>query len=520
MKVKKKHRIYKTKAAKLNRLLTTLILLTSFSALTIFGYFKFYPSNTEPIIDVSVVAATGSNTVITPFGNSLNTNSNYELNLLLRPSQVDNNAVNVELNFNNLTVTGVQIQGANIKSFGTCDINNETILFTSNKVCFAAGSKTAFTNGQVIAKVTIRTPAVGGSANISIGSKFTYANNSRTDNQQILDNINYQIVVAATCGNSVVDSGEECDRGNNNGTLCIPGYGSSCVHCSTSCRNTIVNSNLRCGDGIVNGPEVCDDNNTSNNDSCSSDCRNSCTPPQIWNGTNCVLPSGLTCYKCSANLTDGNNCESINVQNGVCPTGYTANSNCAEGYGLRLYENGPFQCPGPGDSNRCYKCTDALNDGNSCAFAGTFTAIPIPGQGGSIICPEGTSYNPDNCALANTGGRCFTGPQDTICGNAVVEGTEQCDDGNTISGDVCNSTCRFSIQNSDQQVYCGSLDTNYDNKISLVDFVSFLQSFNKICVDNISTESICGAKDRNADSRISMVDFAAFVKKFNRLTCE
>ena len=30
-----------------------------------------------------------------------------------------------------------------------------------------------------------------------------------------------------------------------------------------------------------------------------------------------------------------------------------------------------------------------------------------------------------------------------ICGNGVVEGTEQCDDGNTISGDGCNSTCQF-----------------------------------------------------------------------------
>ena len=28
------------------------------------------------------------------------------------------------------------------------------------------------------------------------------------------------------------------------------------------------------------------------------------------------------------------------------------------------------------------------------------------------------------------------------CGNGIVEGTEQCDDGNTISGDGCSSTCR------------------------------------------------------------------------------
>jgi len=29
-----------------------------------------------------------------------------------------------------------------------------------------------------------------------------------------------------------------------------------------------------------------------------------------------------------------------------------------------------------------------------------------------------------------------------ICGNGIVEGTEQCDDGNTASGDGCSATCQ------------------------------------------------------------------------------
>ena len=29
------------------------------------------------------------------------------------------------------------------------------------------------------------------------------------------------------------------------------------------------------------------------------------------------------------------------------------------------------------------------------------------------------------------------------CGNGVVEGTEECDDGNTTSGDGCSATCRL-----------------------------------------------------------------------------
>ena len=32
----------------------------------------------------------------------------------------------------------------------------------------------------------------------------------------------------------------------------------------------------------------------------------------------------------------------------------------------------------------------------------------------------------------------------TTCGDGVKAGTEECDDGNTVSGDLCSSTCRFS----------------------------------------------------------------------------
>jgi fibro-slime domain-containing protein len=37
-----------------------------------------------------------------------------------------------------------------------------------------------------------------------------------------------------------------------------------------------------------------------------------------------------------------------------------------------------------------------------------------------------------------TGGSCFDGP---VCGDGIVEGTEQCDDGNTTPGDGCNGVC-------------------------------------------------------------------------------
>lgn len=33
------------------------------------------------------------------------------------------------------------------------------------------------------------------------------------------------------------------------------------------------------------------------------------------------------------------------------------------------------------------------------------------------------------------------GPQQ-VCGNGIVEGLEQCDDGDTVGGDGCSATCQ------------------------------------------------------------------------------
>ena len=61
------------------------------------------------------------------------------------------------------------------------------------------------------------------------------------------------------CGNGVIDSGESCDDGVDNGS-----YG----FCNATCDDV-----LECGDDIINGPESCDDGNTANGDGCSSTCQ-------------------------------------------------------------------------------------------------------------------------------------------------------------------------------------------------------------------------------------------------------
>ena len=63
------------------------------------------------------------------------------------------------------------------------------------------------------------------------------------------------------CGNGVVEGSEQCDNGNTD----------SCDGCSATCGTE---SGLTCGDGILNQAcgEQCDDGNTGSGDGCSSTC--------------------------------------------------------------------------------------------------------------------------------------------------------------------------------------------------------------------------------------------------------
>jgi len=73
-----------------------------------------------------------------------------------------------------------------------------------------------------------------------------------------------KITVAAeipppNCGNSKIEVGEVCDTGVKNGVTCTPSYSKSCTYCSAKCDAVITINQLGfCGDGIVNGPEKCD----------------------------------------------------------------------------------------------------------------------------------------------------------------------------------------------------------------------------------------------------------------------
>ncbi len=101
------------------------------------------------------------------------------------------------------------------------------------------------------------------------------------------------------CGNGVVDTGEQCDDGDNRN-----GDG-----CDANCTPT------GCGNGVVTAGEQCDDGNVADGDGCDSDCTISCGNGRVTPGEQCD----------DGNTVDGDGCDSncavTGCGNGVVSTG-------------------------------------------------------------------------------------------------------------------------------------------------------------------------------------------------------
>src|ERR1041384_1372762 len=87
------------------------------------------------------------------------------------------------------------------------------------------------------------------------------------------------------CGNEVVDEGEVCDGWDD---------GASPGRCAYDCLSS-------CGNGTVEGPEVCDDGNTEDADGCSSNCSSACGNGEEEEDETCDDGNdepGDGCYQC------------------------------------------------------------------------------------------------------------------------------------------------------------------------------------------------------------------------------
>jgi len=283
------------------------------------------------------------------------------------------------------------------------------------------------------------------------------------------------VTQSGCCGNGIFDyyydeSGvfhyEECDDGNT-----VNADFASGDFCDSNCTYP------RCGNGIVdrNMGEQCDDGNFIDGDGCSAygcriepcyacsdqpDGRSSCSP----------LPAGETCSDpatpCVTGSCDGAGiCVPIGplVDGSACDDGVFCNGADTCNAGTCVHAGDP--CAGGGD---CHACSEAARDcgapdGTRCAgpdpnacmnacVAGVCTpATPVTQ---SSCCGNGVpecgydefgTYVCEQCDDGNRvdGDACDSNCTFPSCGNGIVDPGEQCDDGNVVNGDGCSTDCRL-----------------------------------------------------------------------------
>jgi hypothetical protein len=107
----------------------------------------------------------------------------------------------------------------------------------------------------------------------------------------------------ARCGDGVVDSGEECDEGGANSDAVD-------ASCRTDCTDA------GCGDGVVDSGEECDDG-ASNSDSAADACRTDCSAAGCGDG---VVDTGEDCDEGEESATCTASCTTPGVDAGPTPT--------------------------------------------------------------------------------------------------------------------------------------------------------------------------------------------------------
>ena len=290
----------------------------------------------------------------------------------------------------------------------------------------------------------------------------------------------------STCGNSVVEHGEDCDDGNKvNGDGCNNDCTFTCTKgtvngdsrcddkepcngaetctdmhtcakgtpladhasCGTNklCRNGTC-SDAVCGDGVVTAPEECDDGNITNGDGCDGTCKFSCVSTDT--ARNCmsnVCAGGGTCndttHVCAGGTPppDGTSCGT----NMICKMGVCGAPRCGDGI-----VTSPEQCddgnqtPGDGCENNChFSCSVPASDCAAapvcnlavCSTAHVCATSPNTAQNGQAC---GTNLVCNNGACVGAG---------TVCGNGVTETGEDCDFGSgNGAGTGCETNCKFS----------------------------------------------------------------------------
>ncbi|MBZ0236736.1 MAG: DUF4215 domain-containing protein [Deltaproteobacteria bacterium] len=303
------------------------------------------------------------------------------------------------------------------------------------------------------------------------------------------------------CGNMIVDSGEECDDGNQlenddclaDCTLATCGdgrvntEGENPEECDDNAANTAdCDSDCTlpvCGDNLHNAAagEACDDGDEDSNDGCKDDCTSTeaCgnriiddhLPNNPTNSPATCLNATATGTNCAEVCDDGNNlagdgcspnCLSEeDCQNGILDVGEvcddgdddnndTCRNDCTGGAGCG---NGQVE-GGLGE-----QCDNGMEGQNTVA-CDSDCSVPVCGDGllnmsevsAGVPLEECDPGTPTMPSIGQPSPSCNANCTVPSCGDGIVNDeftppgstlTENCDDGGNVNGDGCDSLCRI-----------------------------------------------------------------------------
>jgi len=230
-------------------------------------------------------------------------------------------------------------------------------------------------------------------------------------------------MTAAMCGNNTVDTGEACDGTDLAGQSCegLDGFGGGTLACAADCTfdTSQCNAASTCGDGVIEGAEVCDGNNLGG-----TTCLDSQFPEPFTSGALQCASDCLSFDTSMCSTAPGALCGNRTIEMGEACDGGNLNGQTCVGLG---FDGGSLECTSTCQFNRdaCLgngpMCGDNRAQGNEVCDGNdlqsqTCLTLGENGTGGTFACAA-------ECGGCDTSG-CTTGADGATEGDEVCEGTD------------------------------------------------------------------------------------------------
>ena len=245
------------------------------------------------------------------------------------------------------------------------------------------------------------------------------------------------------CGNGALDAGEACDGADLGGATCQSlGYPGGQLACGPSCAFDLstCEGSENCTDGIDNDADGLVD---CEEPKCASECQSACFAPVVMGDGD--DPNGST-------TGHKDSLQSSCVAQSGPDVVYVIDPSQTGMLDLVLFENGS----GPLSVSVRTSCASAFSEiGCNAAYAVDAPdqkrlSVPVTAGQPVFVVVDGDGPNAEGPFTL------FAQTRPLFCGDGFEDAPEECDDGNTASGDGCSATCHVESTETEQN---GTLQT-------------------------------------------------------------